>query len=79
LLARRTRHVTHRQLNDEFGSVENQFWANLDHLDPWNAQSQSCRQSCRKELARQNSFVLRIVLKFDDVIIAVIASHEMRL
>ena len=67
------------QLDHQVRRVGDDFRAHLDHLDLRHAQSQPRRQPCCKHFVRQNPQMLRIVLKFDDVVRLIVAAHQLGL
>src|SRR5277367_572876 len=67
------------QIQAEFLGVLNQPIRHLDDVASWNAQTYSFRQPRRHQLICENSYVLRIVLKLDDIRMTVGCQHEMAL
>ena len=66
-------------LDAKFRAVLNDLFRYFDRLYLWNRKAEENREADGEEFIGQHPDVLRIVLEFDDVVVAVRGAHEMRL
>ena len=67
------------ELHHHVFGVRDQFFAHLDDVRIRHAQTHSRRQTGTEQLIDQDAAVLRVILELDNVVVAVRATHQVRL